>query len=75
VAEEEVPTVLHHCHASTYGRHFGIEKTIAKVIQAGLHWPMMFKDAREFFMTSDRCQRTENIFKRHKMPQSDILEI
>ena len=30
--EDEVSSVLHHCHASTYDGHFGAEKTIAKVL-------------------------------------------
>jgi len=29
--EDEIQSVLHHCHSSTYGGHFGVEKTIAKV--------------------------------------------
>ena len=32
--EDEVHNVLHHYHASTYGCHFGLDKTIAKVLQA-----------------------------------------
>jgi len=53
--EDEVHSILHHCHASTYGGHFGLDKTIAKVLQAGFYWPMLFEDARKFVMTYDRC--------------------
>ena len=35
VPVEEVLSILFHCHSSPYGGHFGISKTIAKVIQAG----------------------------------------
>jgi len=73
--EDEVRSVLHHCHASTYGGHYGPDKTIAKELQAGLYWPTLFKDARKFVMSCHRCQRTGNIFKRHEMPQSGILEV
>jgi len=58
-----------------YGGLFGAKKTIAKVVQAGFYWPIMFKDTRGFFMTYNRCQRTRNISKRHEMPQSGILEV
>ena len=73
--EDEIQSVLHHCHASTYGEHFVAEKTVAEVLQVGFYWPTMFKDAKSFVMTCDRCQRTGNISKRDKMPQQGILEV
>jgi len=73
--EDEVRSVLHHCHASTYGRHFGSDKTTIKVLQVGFYWPTLFKDVRKFIMTYDRCQRTGNISKWHEVPQSGILEM
>jgi len=54
-----------------YDGHFGTEKTIAKVVQG----PTMFKDAKGFVITCDRCQWTRNISKRHEMPQSGILKV
>jgi len=48
---------------------------IVKVLQVGFYWPMLFKDAKKFIMTCDRCQRMGNITKRHEMPQSGILEV
>jgi len=65
---DEVQSVLHHCHATTCGGHFGVEKTVTKVLQASFYWPTMFKDTRRFVMTCDRCQRSENISKRDGMP-------
>jgi len=35
--EDEVRSVLHYCHTSTYGGHFGPDKTIAKVFQANFY--------------------------------------
>ena len=35
--EDEVRSVLHHSHASTYGGHFGPDKTIVRVLQAGFY--------------------------------------
>jgi len=48
---------------------------IAKVLQTGLYWPTLSKDARKFIMTCDRYKRTGGITKRHEMPQSGILEL
>jgi len=73
--KDEVQSFLQHCHASTYGGHFGAEKTVPKVLQAGFYWLTMFKNARSFVMTCKRCQQTGNISKRHKMPQQGILEV
>jgi len=73
--EDEVLSVLHHCHASTYGGHFEPNKTIVKVPQAGFHWPSPLRDARSFVLSCDRCQRMGNISKRHEMPRIGILEV
>ena len=61
--EDEAYSVIHHCQASIYGGHFGPDKTIAKVLQAGFYWSTLLKDARKFVMTCDKCQRTWNISK------------
>jgi len=66
--ENEVRGVLHHCHASTYGGHFRPNKMITKVLQAGLYWSILFKDARKFIMNCGRCQRMGIIIKSHEMP-------
>ena len=75
IPEEEMISVLHHCHSSPYGGHHGSEKTAAKVLQSGLYWPTLHKDAKSFVMACDRCQRTGNIGRRQEMPQSGILEV
>ena len=61
VPEQEMEDILHHCHASDYGGHFGGERTAMKVLQSGFYWPSLFKDAHAFVLKCDRCQRTGNI--------------
>ncbi|KAL1225333.1 putative mitochondrial protein [Cardamine amara subsp. amara] len=75
IAEEEVNGVLDHCHGSTYGGHFATFKTVQKVLQAGLWWPTMFKDAKNFISKCDPCQRMGNIGRRNEMPHNPILEV
>jgi len=75
IAEEEIPNILHHCHASAYGGHFGPTRTAAKVLQSGFYWPTLFRDSYTFVKTCDRCQRTGNISKRHELPLTNILEV
>ena len=68
-------SILHRCHDSTYGGHFRLNKTIEKVLQEAFYWPLLFKDTSKFIMTCDGCQRTENVSKKHEMPQSSTLEV
>ena len=75
VPQEEVLSILLHCHSSPYGGHFGGLRTAAKVLQSGYYWPTLFKDAHEYVKTCDRCQRCENISQRHEMPLNNILEV
>ncbi|KAG7559377.1 Retrotransposon gag domain [Arabidopsis thaliana x Arabidopsis arenosa] len=75
IAEEEVQGVLEHCHGSAYGGHFATFKTVQKVLQAGLWWPSMFKDAYGFIAKCDPCQRMGNITRRNEMQQNPILEV
>ena len=56
------------------GGHFGAIKMASKVLQYGFWWPTLFKDAREFVLTRDRCQRIGNITRKHEMPLKEILE-
>lgn len=55
IAEGEVKGVLEHCHGFAYEGHFAIFKTVQKILQAGLWWPNLFKDAREFICKCDPC--------------------
>lgn len=75
IPEEEVESVLTHCHASPYGGHASTSKTAYKILQAGLYWPNIFKDVHAFVARCDQCQRTGNISKRHEMPLKNILEV
>ncbi|XP_070050815.1 uncharacterized protein [Nicotiana tomentosiformis] len=75
VPEEEMEAILHDCHASTYGRHHGGDKTAAKVLQSGFYWSKLLKDAHAFVKRCDRCQRTGTTSRRHEMPLKGILEV
>jgi len=73
VPEEEMDSILHHCHTREVGGHFGVTRTAAKVLQAGFYWPTLFKDAHRFVSACDSCQRTGNISRKHDMPLTNIL--
>jgi hypothetical protein len=75
IPEDEIESIITHCHSSPCGGHMSKSKTVAKILQAGLFWPTMFRDVHIFTMKCDRCQRTGNISGRHEMPQKYILEV
>ncbi|KAL5550248.1 hypothetical protein UlMin_000424 [Ulmus minor] len=75
VPEEEMESILRHCHSREVGGHFGGTKTAAKVLQSGFYWPSLFKDAFKFVSMCDDCQRSGNISRRHEMPLNNILII
>ena len=75
VPEDEMHSILDHCHTLPCGGHFGGQRTAAKVLQSGLYWPSFFKDAHRFVSTCDKCQRMGNISRKDEPPMHPILEV
>ncbi|KAK8686450.1 hypothetical protein V6N13_125475 [Hibiscus sabdariffa] len=75
IPEDEQQQILEQCHSTPYGGHFGGNRTVTKVLQSGLYWPTLHRDAQLFYQQCDRCQRTGNISKRNEMPLQNILEV
>ena len=71
----EIEGILQAYHDSTYGGHYGGQKTTARILQAGFFWPTLFKDAHQFVLKCDRCQRVGNISRRDEMPLNVLLEV
>ena len=75
VPEDEMHSILNHCHTLPCGGHFGGQRTAAKVLQSGFYWPSLFKDAHQFISTCDKCQRMGNISIKDEPPMHTILEV
>ena len=75
VPEDEMHSILNHCHTLPCGGHFGGQRTAAKVLQSGFYWPSLFKDAHQFVSTCDKCQRMGNISRKDEPPMHPILEV
>ncbi|KAM1127936.1 hypothetical protein ACFX2B_037438 [Malus domestica] len=75
VHDSEFRSILSFCHTYACGGHFGTQRTALKVLQCGFYWPSIFKDARTFCLTCDKCQRMGNIGSRDQMPQVSILNV
>ena len=68
VLEHEKPLILAEAHAGVEGGHY-VGKSIAqKILTAGLWWPTIHKDAKEYCHSCDICQRTSRPSRRDEMP-------
>ncbi|CAN6678112.1 unnamed protein product [Malus baccata var. baccata] len=75
VHNSEFNSILAFCHSYACGGHFCTQKTTLKVLESGFYWPTLFKDARTFCITCDRCQRTGTIGANDQMPQTPIFNV
>ncbi|GJU89031.1 putative nucleotidyltransferase, ribonuclease H [Tanacetum coccineum] len=72
VAGNEILEILGHCHSGPTGGHHSAVITGRKVYESGFYWPSIFKDAKDYVMRCDACQRSGNISSRSEMPQNNI---
>ncbi|GKB24604.1 reverse transcriptase domain-containing protein, partial [Tanacetum coccineum] len=72
VARNEIFEILAHCHSGPTVGHHSASITRRKVYESGFYWPSIFKDAKDYVMKCDACQRSGNISSRSEMPQNNI---
>ncbi|GJW52731.1 putative nucleotidyltransferase, ribonuclease H [Tanacetum coccineum] len=72
VAGNEIFEILAHCHSGPTGGHHSASIIGRKVYESGFYWPSIFKDAKDYVMKCDACQRSRNISSRSEMPQNNI---
>ncbi|KAM2479405.1 hypothetical protein PS1_003146 [Malus domestica] len=75
VHDSKFNSILTLCHTYACEGHFGTQRISLKVLECGFYWPTLFKDARTFCMTCDRCQRMGNIGAKDQMSQTPIFSI
>jgi hypothetical protein len=56
VMEAERPLILEKSHQGITGGHYVGKATTQKVLRAGLWWPSLHKDAKEYYRACDVCQ-------------------
>ena len=66
VPEYEQREILRKLHGNTYEGHHAEDRTTQKVLQLGFYWPTLYKDARNFIISFDECQRVGNISRRNE---------
>ncbi|GJR67629.1 putative nucleotidyltransferase, ribonuclease H [Tanacetum coccineum] len=72
VAGNEIFEILAHCHSGPTRGHHSASVTGRKVYEFEFFWPTLFKDAKDYVMKFNACQRSGNISSRSEMPQNNI---
>ncbi|GJR42246.1 reverse transcriptase domain-containing protein [Tanacetum coccineum] len=72
VAGSEILKILAHCHSGPTRGHHNASITGRKVYESGFFWSSIYKDAKDYMMRCDSCQRLGNISSRSEMPQNNI---
>ena len=72
VHESEIMSILKFCHSNSAGGHFGSKKTALNMLQSGFYWPTLFRDAHNFCLACDQCQRSGNLNARDQMSLTPI---
>ena len=55
IPDEEMESILNHCHTLACGGHFRGNRTTEKLLQSRFFWPTLFKDEHQFVSTCDKC--------------------
>ena len=73
VTEAEYLEILFHAHSCLPGGHFLAEVTAKAIVQTGLWWPTLFRDANEYVQRCDECQRYKASKRRDEMPLQPMM--
>jgi hypothetical protein len=63
-----VHDILHACHDEPCGGHYATKRTTYKILQVGYYWPTLHRDAQQYTLHCDECQRMGKPTKRNEIP-------
>jgi hypothetical protein len=66
--ENKIPRVLEESHEGIEGGNYVGKATMQKVLHAGLEWPTIDRDSKEYCQRCDVCQRVGKPNKRDEVP-------
>ena len=68
VMPHEKEAIIREAHSGATGGHFAGKPTAQKILAAGLRWPTLYKDTKEFCRCCDICLRVGKPSRRDEMP-------
>jgi hypothetical protein len=68
VLEHERPRILAESHEGIAGGHYAGKATVQKVLRAGLWWPTVHRDSKDYCQRCDVCQRVGKPNRWDEMP-------
>ena len=68
IMPHEKQAILKEAHSGIAGGHFTGNPTSQKILSAGLWWPTLHKDSKEYCRSCDICQRVGKPSRRDEMP-------
>ncbi|MCO5579092.1 hypothetical protein L7F22_032944 [Adiantum nelumboides] len=71
--EEEYVPILKQAHSGQAGELFSADKIAKAILVAGIWWPTLFMDAKEFVKRCDDCQGTKTPRGRDDMPLRPMM--
>jgi hypothetical protein len=75
VMEAERPLILTEAHEGIAGGHYAGKETAQKVLRAGLWWPTLHRDAKDYYRACDVCQRVGKPSRRDEIPLAPQLTL
>jgi hypothetical protein len=73
--EEERSMILTKSHEGIVGGHYVGKATTQKVLRAGLWWPTLHRDAKDYYRACDVCQRVGKPSRRDEIPLAPQLTL
>ena len=75
VMEVEQSLILTEAHEGIVGGHYAGKETAQKVLRASLWWPMLHRDAKDYYRACNVCQRIGKPSRRYEMPLAPQLNL
>jgi transposase InsO family protein len=73
--EAERPLILTEAHEGIAGGHYAGKATAQKVLQAGLWWPTLHRDPKDYYRACDVCERVGKPSRRDEMSLAPQLTL
>jgi hypothetical protein len=73
--EAEIPSILTKSHEGIARGHYTGKETVQKVLRAGLWWPTLHRDAKDYYRACKVCQRVGKPSRRDEMSLAPQLTL